>query len=116
MSLISGEFALFAAVLVAAFYLVPKRAQWICLLVASCIFYVAAGWENGVFLVITALSAYGAGRWMQAIGEKSRAYLRVNRDRMDKAARKAVKAAATRRRRWVMGGLPVSKLWPIVPV
>ena len=104
MSLISGEFALFAAVLVAAFYLVPKRAKWICLLVASCIFYVAAGWENGVFLVITALSAYGAGRWMQAIGEKSRAYLRVNRDRMDKAARKAVKAAATRRRRWVMGG------------
>lgn len=28
MSLISGEFALFAAVLVAAFYLVPKRAQY----------------------------------------------------------------------------------------
>ena len=41
MSLISEQFLVFAAVLVLAFYLVPKRLQWVLLLLASCVFYAA---------------------------------------------------------------------------
>lgn len=102
MSLVSEQFLLFAAVLVAAFYLVPKRLQWICLLAASCVFYCTAGWENCIYILITALSAYGAALWMQRLGDRSRAYLKENRESMDKEARKAWKARTTRRRRWIL--------------
>ena len=46
MSLISEQFLVFAAVLVLAFYLAPKRLQWVLLLLASCVFYAAAGLSN----------------------------------------------------------------------
>ena len=55
MSLISEQFLVFAAVLVLAFYLAPKRLQWVLLLLASCVFYAAAGLSNCGYIVITCL-------------------------------------------------------------
>lgn len=102
MSLVSEWFLLFAALLVVVFYLVPKRFQWVCLLAASCVFYASAGLRNCVYIIITAASAYGAGLWMQSMGDKSKAYLKANKDTLDRDAKKAWKAKVTRERRLIM--------------
>ncbi len=102
MSLISERFLLFALVLVVAFYVIPKKLQWVCLLVASCVFYAAAGLENCVYILVTALSSYGAGLWMQSLGEKNRAYIKANKDTLSKEDKKALKAKTATRRKWVM--------------
>lgn len=102
MSLISEQFLLFAAALVIVFYWIPKRGQWICLLVASGVFYCAAGVENCLFILVTALSSYVATRVMQTMGEKTRAYLQAEKSNLDRAERKQIKARSTRRRKTVM--------------
>ena len=104
MSLVTEQFLLFLLVLITAYYLLPKHFQWVCLLVASCIFYLSAGIANGIYLVITALSAYGAARWMQAMAANSKAYLKANKETLDRDAKKAWKAKVTRRRKLVMAG------------
>ena len=104
MSLISERFLLFAALLVVVFYLVPKRLQWMCLLAASCVFYASAGLENCAFIVITAVCAYGAGLWMQSLGDKSKAWLKAHKDSLDRDAKKAWKAKVSKRRKLVMAG------------
>ena len=43
MSLISMKFVLFTGIAVGGYYLIPKKAQWVWLLVASYVYYLSAG-------------------------------------------------------------------------
>lgn len=104
MSLVSEQFLLFAGLLVVVFYLTPKRFQWVCLLVASCVFYATAGIANCGYILFTALTAYTAARLMEFMAEQSRAWLKANRDTLSKDERKKIKAQVQRRRRWVLAG------------
>lgn len=102
MSLISERFLLFAAVLVVVFYLIPKKGQWICLLAASCIFYASAGLENCIYIIITAFSSWLAALTLETLSKRSKAYLKANKETLDKEAKKAWKAKTSRKRKWVM--------------
>ncbi len=102
MSLVSEQFLLFTFVLLILYYVIPRRFQWVCLLGASCVFYAAAGWENCIFILITALSSYLAGLKMQSLGDKNRAYIKANKDTLSKEDKKALKAKTTTARKWVM--------------
>ena len=63
MSLSSLEFVIFTAVCVTGYYRIPKKLQWIWLLVFSYIYYMAAGPALVVFLLLTtATTYYGALR------------------------------------------------------
>lgn len=104
MSLISEQFLVFAAVLVLAFYLAPKRLQWVLLLLASCVFYAAAGLSNCGYIVITALSAYGAGLVLEKLAARGKAKLQENKASWSKEEKKAWKARVSTRRKWVMAG------------
>ncbi len=64
MSFTSYSFLLFAGVLIAVYYWVPKRFQWWLLLLASWVFYLAAGWEYAGFLLTTILTTYLSVRAM----------------------------------------------------
>lgn len=102
MSLVSERFLLFAFVLVVAFYLIPQKWQWLCLLVASCFFYASAGLGNCIYIAITALSAYGAGWWMQSLDDRRKCYIKEHRDVLDKDTKKALKTKTTARKKWIM--------------
>lgn len=65
MALNSLSFMLFVAAVVAVYYLVPKKYQWIVLLVASYGFYLSSGIKQVIFLIGTTLFTYLSGRWMQ---------------------------------------------------
>ena len=74
MSMTSLSFILFAVVTVLVYYLVPKRAQWVILLIASVIFYAAAGGWYLPFIGVTVLSTYLLARLISrhAAGDEER--------------------------------------------
>ena len=65
MTLTSFPFLVFAAVTVLSYYLVPRRGQWIVLLIASGLFYAAAGGWYLPFILITILTTYALARVME---------------------------------------------------
>lgn len=60
MSFISLTFAVFFVLLLAAYYLVPKKVQWVVLLAFSVVFYLFSGPKYLLYVAATALATYGA--------------------------------------------------------
>jgi len=88
MSFLSAEFLLFTAAIAVLYYLVPKKIQWIILLLASWIFYAFAGPKLLVFLLFTSFSTYACGLFLSA------AELSAS-DRKQKKSRKKLLIAGT---------------------
>lgn len=76
---VSYEFILFLLVLFVLYYLVPKKIQWVLLLIASFGFYYAAGAWYPVYILVTSFTVYCTGR---IIGKYD--------DRLDEYARQAL--------------------------
>jgi len=94
----SFEFLLFAGILLLAYYLVPRRTQWMLLLVASLIFYAFSGVQNLIFILLTAASTYAVARLMAWRLDAQETTLAVNRDVWSKDERKAFKAKEKKKR------------------
>lgn len=65
MSLISLPFFLLTTATVLFYYILPKRWQWIILLVSSLIFYATYGLAQFIPMLLAAIAAYLAARWIQ---------------------------------------------------
>lgn len=61
---ISYQFILFLFVVFILYYLLPKKTQWILLLVANFAFYAYADIRYPLFLLITASTVYGSAKWL----------------------------------------------------
>ena len=96
MQITSFGFLLFAAVLLVAYYLIPKRGQWILLLAASYCFYLWAGIEYLGFILLTTLSTYAATMAMAATQDKQAKFLEENKASLSREERKAYKAKGKR--------------------
>lgn len=70
MSFTSIEFIGFFLLTLAAYYLLPKRCQWIVLLIASYGFYLCGGWATLGYLLFTTLTTYGAGLWLGKLNDQ----------------------------------------------
>lgn len=81
----------FLLVLFLIYYIIPKKGQWILLLIASYVFYAFAGWECFIFIGVTTLSTYGAGLLIQKNHETQKKYLAEHKKELSKDARKAYK-------------------------
>ena len=92
MQLTSVSFLLFAAVTLVLYYLIPKRAQWVLLLIASYCFYLWAGLSYAAFILLTTLSTYGATMLMAANLDKQAKFLAENKAVLSREERKAYKA------------------------
>lgn len=67
MSLISMKFVVFVAAAVFGYYVIPKRFQWVWLLLFSYIYYASSGVKFLFFLLFSTLTTYGAGRLLYAV-------------------------------------------------
>ena len=92
MQFTSVSFLLFATVLLAAYYLIPRKGQWILLLAASYVFYLWAGTQYLAFILFTTLSTYGATMLMDRNLGKQEKYLAENKAAMSREERKEYKA------------------------
>ena len=62
MSFTSFSFLLYIGIALALYYIIPRRGQWVLLLIASCGFYLYSGLVNFCFILLTTASAYGTAR------------------------------------------------------
>ena len=88
----SFEFIAFMAVVILAYYLVPKKAQWPLLLVASYIFYWSDDPMYLLFIGVTTVSTYAVSRLLEKVNAEQKAYLQAHKTELDKEQKKAYKA------------------------
>jgi D-alanyl-lipoteichoic acid acyltransferase DltB (MBOAT superfamily) len=66
----SLSFLIFFPIVAFLYYVIPKKFQWILLLVCSCIFYLYAGPKFIVFILVTTTTTYFATLWIGRINTK----------------------------------------------
>ena len=102
----SYGFIAFIAILIAVYYIFPKKYQWVLLLAASYFFYSFSGIENFVFIIATTLSCFFVARAMEKRKLREDEYIALNKESMDKDARKAYRAREKKKRlRILLAGL-----------
>lgn len=104
MQFTSFDFLLFAAVLLVAYYLIPKKGQWMLLLAASYCFYLWAGIEYLGFILLTTVSTYAATMAMAVNQEKQAKFLEENKETLSREDRKACKAQLKKKNRVFLVG------------
>ncbi len=72
MSFVSLTFLAFLLGTVVLYYLVPKRIQWVLLLIASYVFYLAGGLKTVVYLLFTTATVYFGGLALDALNRRKR--------------------------------------------
>ena len=72
---VSYSFIAFILVLFVLYYVLPKKLQWILLLVANFLFYFSAGRFYPVFILVTSLTVYLAGIMMNRCEEEFSGYM-----------------------------------------
>ena len=76
MSFTTLHFFLFLAMGVLIYYLLPKKLQWVWLLVLSYLYYFTFSIKTSVFLIFTTVVTYTGGILLTRMNESSKAYLR----------------------------------------
>lgn len=61
MSIISLKFIVFIAALTVVYFVLPKKWQWVILLLASAAFYLTVGWKGIFFILVTIVTQYYLG-------------------------------------------------------
>ena len=99
MSIISLKYILFIAAVVLVYYIIPKKYQWIWLLIASYAFYLTAGVYYVGYLLFTTVSTFLCGKWLGKL-ELAKAEEVKNGDAPKTLAeRKEIKARYTKKKR-----------------
>ncbi|MBR7179512.1 MAG: MBOAT family protein [Oscillospiraceae bacterium] len=106
MAFTSFSFLLFAAAVIAAYYLVPQKFQWWVLLIASYTFYLTAGPEYLFFIILTTVTTYFTARKMGDALAKQDAYLAEHKKELSREEKKEYKAKVKAANRiWLIGCL-----------
>lgn len=92
MQFTSMTFLAFVAISILVYYVVPKKLQWVILLVASYIFYISAGIEYLLFILFTTVTTYVTARIIDSRLVKQKAYLIANKEQLTKEEKKQYKA------------------------
>ena len=69
----SAQFLVFLTVALVSYYTIFKKKQWICLLIASIVFYYWTGIENFIYLLVTGFSTWAGARVLGKFSEELQA-------------------------------------------
>lgn len=87
----SYDFIIFIAVLLAVYYLIPKKFQWILLLVASYFFYWVANPAYLLFVAVTTVTVYVAARQIEKNAVCQAQFLKEHKEDLSKEEKKEYK-------------------------
>lgn len=87
----SYQFLLFVVVLFILYYLIPKKYQWILLLVGSYLFYAYAGISYLFYFATTTISTYLISQRIKKVKNKQKEYIKANKDSLSRAEKKEYK-------------------------
>lgn len=91
----------FITIIFVLYYLIPKRFQWLLLLIFSYIFYFLADSRYLLYILVTTISIYLLGYRIDDLREKQNIYLNEYKEVLDKQEKKAYKSK-TKQRQWKM--------------
>lgn len=100
MNFFSIEFVIFVGLLLFGYYVLFKKKQWICLLIASGLFYYATGIENFLFILLTGFTTWYGGRKLANYAAQIQE-IRKNKE-LPKEERKEKREVIEKKRRRVM--------------
>ena len=104
MSFISMEFLLFLLVSVVGYYLIPKKGQWIWLLIVSYLFYLSSGVKVLLFLVTTTVSTFVTGLLLEKEDVRLKQLIKSKKDKLTAEVKKMYKDKSKCRKRWLLAG------------
>ena len=99
MSFTSAAFLLFVAIVTLVYFVVPKKGQWIILLLASYAFYLMSSPKTFVFVLLTTITTFWGARVIGGYEASYKAYIKENKESLEKEQKKALKAANQRKKK-----------------
>lgn len=102
MSFTTLHFFLFITIGILVYYVIPKKVQWVWLLILSYLYYFSFSIKTSVFLMFTTVVTYTGGMMLEKINIQSKQYLEENKGTIDKAAKKAYKEKVKKNKRRVV--------------
>jgi len=97
MVLNSLNFLLFLGAVVVVYYLVPRKFQWLVLLIASYGFYLSSGVAHLAFILATTVFTFLSGRWMQKMRDESQVKISNLGEEATKEQKLAIKKETAKR-------------------
>ena len=91
MAFVSVEFLVFIGVICLIYFLVPAKAKWGVLLMASYMFYAFSSIKMLVFLLFTTVTTFAAGRSLGRISKETKGYIAANKGSLKREEKKAYK-------------------------
>lgn len=99
----SYAFLGFLLVLFVLYYVLPQKAQWPLLLVASYVFYWCANPQYLLYILSTTATVYVAALQIQANATRQKAYLKAHKEELSREEKQQYKAAQKQKRlRWLV--------------
>lgn len=96
----TSNFIFFIIILTVLYYLIPKKLQWVLLLIGSLIFYGIAGTSYLIYISLTVVSTYLVTIKIDKIQEIYDANIKENKEKLSREERKAIKAEANGKKRF----------------
>lgn len=105
MTYTSVSFLLLVMLCVFAYYIVPKKYRWCVLLVASMSFYAIVCLKYIAFILLTAFTTYGGGRWLCSYIEKTDKSLKENKKTWTKEQKDSFKQNVTTHKKLICAAI-----------
>ncbi|WP_297429171.1 MBOAT family protein [Clostridium sp.] len=99
MSFLQFNFWLFLCILILAYYFLPKKFQWICLLCGSYVFYLFTGIKTIGYILFTTLSVWSGAVLITKINEQKENELIKNKETLTPEVKKNIKAKAKKKQK-----------------
>ena len=99
MSFINLEYFLFVAVGLVVYYIMPKKIQWVVLLLMSYVYYLSFKVEAVVYIIFTTLVTFAAGLLIEKAETKGKEWLAANKETIDRDQKKAFKAKLKKKKK-----------------
>lgn len=96
----SLAFFIFFAITLLVYYLVPKKIQWIILLLASAFFYASFSWKFLFFVIATVITIYFGARYISNLSKVEEQKLQS--ENLDREAKKAIKNAIKKKKKLML--------------
>jgi len=96
------KFLVFFCVVFLAYYVVPKKVQWLVLLTASIYFYLCASVKYVIFVLAASLITYLGALILDKLENTQDTYLKANKENLSKEDKKAYKAKTEKKKKIVI--------------
>ena len=102
MSITSLVFILFVFATLILYYLVPKKFQWVILLISSLVFYITSSTLGIIYVLVTATSIFFGAIVIENYTIQQKSYIKENKEALSKEEKSIYKAKVKRKKKAVL--------------